>query len=117
MSRPSCFDLLRRALGVALLFLLMLADGVSYVHATTNAVTPEVAEDSWLIATKWPLPPAPGQIVLVQEGPQTRLYRVVRIDNAKGEVVLSRNGEAERTVKLGSVQGTVVFSLQGPAQP
>ena len=104
-------------LGLAIVALLMLTDSVSYIHATTNAVTPEIRENAWLVATKWPLPPAPRQIVLVQEGAQTRLYRVVRVDLKKLEVVLIRNGEAERMVKLGSVAGTVVMTVPGPKNP
>jgi hypothetical protein len=97
--------------------LLVLTDSVSYVHATTNAVTPEVGENSWIVATRWPLPPAAGQIVLVQEGAQTRLYRVLRIDAGKREAVLGRNGETERIVKLRSIQGTIVLAVSGSKTP
>jgi hypothetical protein len=108
---------IRRSLGLAVVALLMLTDSVTYAHVTTNAVTPEIAEDSWVIATKWPLPPAKGQIVTVEEGAQTRLYRVAKLDVAKREVVLARNGEPDRTLKLGDVQGTVVLTVSRPSNP
>jgi hypothetical protein len=101
---------IRRSIGLVIVALLMLTDSVTYARATTNAVTPEIAEDSWVIATKWPLPPAMGQIVLVQEGAQTRLYRVVMFDAVKRTVTLARNRETERAVRLDQVSGTVVLA-------
>ena len=82
------------------------------MHVTTDAVSPEVPRDGWLLidkkATSW----APGDIVVFRQDGRNYLGRVIAFDRLAGRLRIARNGEPERVIAVANILGRGVLNTR-----
>jgi hypothetical protein len=82
------------------------------MRVTTDAVSPEVPKDGWLLIDKKAASWAPGDIVVFRQEGRNYLGRVVAFDRGKGSVTVARNGEKSREVPVADLLGRGVLNTR-----
>jgi hypothetical protein len=80
------------------------------MRVTTDAVSPEVPKDGWLLIDKKASTWTTGDIVVFRQDGRNYLGRVVAIDKAAGRLTISRNGEKDRKIAIADLLGRGVVN-------
>ncbi len=86
--------------------------GADVMRVTTDAVSPEVPKDAWLLIDKKASTWTPGDIIVFRHGGGNYLGRVMAVDKAAGRLQVGRNGEKERQIAVADVLGRGVLNTR-----
>jgi hypothetical protein len=79
--------------------------GAEAMRVSTDAVSPEVPKDAWLLIDKKATTWEAGDIVVFRQDGLNFLGRVVAIEKARGRLTIGRNGEATREIAVADLLG------------
>jgi hypothetical protein len=84
--------------------------GAEVMRVMTEAISPEVPKDGWLLIDKKASSWATGDIVVFRQGGNNYLGRIIAYAKAGGRMTVGRNGEKNREIILADVMGRGVLN-------